>query len=559
MIENEIWTHWVKPPSLSNGLDHLGVQAPCISLYGRLLPRITNVTDRARYYSYYPWFIWSFDKRYPDSTESKFIDTFRKGECLLSLIAARHSNTSQNSDKVDHGTALVGNLTLVPVLEDMEKSNDEIHLSTYATRDTESENRYFKNKLGGLGQYYRGTLEGLKLIDTNKDGMPCFTQGHGEELAKKKDLKVNSDLFFKTIEADDVKLADLDALSSFCPCQLIHNEQEHDYLTSIFFGKEGFQFDDGFMQRKLSLLLILDFLNELDNAQGAPLNRNIFIASCYTKSLPNQSTWECPEVFDEIRRGWAVYQRNELLSLATQSLFFVALSFIQTKSDFIWANSNQIANKFAESNLVKSAVDFDIQIQFSEYENQIEANLPAINHFWEDKHELSLAEILHESFHKNVKNPRLTDMIGLSIRILVILSIRDHRHHDADPYDCFPFNKSYLKDYPINLSSFRNAYEKQWQNCTMKEFICWVIVWCIDSHLIIALGKLHHTSRDTFQLRPTDLGFKVINKPPPVYTNPRFKQAVQMLNDLGAIKKINDSTFNLSDEGKNILGAYVGN
>ena len=38
---------WVKPPEPIRGLDHLGVQAQCIALYGQLLPGITNVTDRS--------------------------------------------------------------------------------------------------------------------------------------------------------------------------------------------------------------------------------------------------------------------------------------------------------------------------------------------------------------------------------------------------------------------------------------------------------------------------------------------------------------------------------
>ncbi|MBK7859639.1 MAG: hypothetical protein IPJ65_13680 [Archangiaceae bacterium] len=55
---------WVRPPEPIRGLDHLGVQAPCIALYGQLLPGITNVTDRARYYSFHPWLLWSFEKRF---------------------------------------------------------------------------------------------------------------------------------------------------------------------------------------------------------------------------------------------------------------------------------------------------------------------------------------------------------------------------------------------------------------------------------------------------------------------------------------------------------------
>ena len=42
---------WVSPPKLSVVLI-AGSQAPCVLIYSQLLPGITNVTDRARYYSF---------------------------------------------------------------------------------------------------------------------------------------------------------------------------------------------------------------------------------------------------------------------------------------------------------------------------------------------------------------------------------------------------------------------------------------------------------------------------------------------------------------------------
>ncbi len=50
-------TVWVKPFHAIGGRDHLGVGAPSEHLYAQLLPGITNVTDRARYYSFYPWMV----------------------------------------------------------------------------------------------------------------------------------------------------------------------------------------------------------------------------------------------------------------------------------------------------------------------------------------------------------------------------------------------------------------------------------------------------------------------------------------------------------------------
>lgn len=43
-------TAWVKLPDNITGRDHLGVRFPCETLYAKLIPGITNVTDRGRYF-----------------------------------------------------------------------------------------------------------------------------------------------------------------------------------------------------------------------------------------------------------------------------------------------------------------------------------------------------------------------------------------------------------------------------------------------------------------------------------------------------------------------------
>ena len=113
-----IETAWVKPPPQVGGLDHLAVQAPCINIYGRLLPGITNVTDRARYYSFYPWLIWAFDKRGFTQYNNEFIERFRRADCLLSLIAGRHAVVA-GGEYEDHAGAMVGTNTLAAVAREL--------------------------------------------------------------------------------------------------------------------------------------------------------------------------------------------------------------------------------------------------------------------------------------------------------------------------------------------------------------------------------------------------------------------------------------------------------
>jgi hypothetical protein len=38
-----------------DGLDHLGIELVSVNLYQAMLPGLTNVTERARYYAFYPW------------------------------------------------------------------------------------------------------------------------------------------------------------------------------------------------------------------------------------------------------------------------------------------------------------------------------------------------------------------------------------------------------------------------------------------------------------------------------------------------------------------------
>lgn len=112
-MNNQIQTDWVKPTYQIGGLDHLGVHAPCINIYSQLLPGITNVTDRARYYSFYPWVFWSFQRKGWNDKE-QLVKMFRRADCLFTLIAARHDLITEGKTSYSGGT--VGKNTLEPKL-----------------------------------------------------------------------------------------------------------------------------------------------------------------------------------------------------------------------------------------------------------------------------------------------------------------------------------------------------------------------------------------------------------------------------------------------------------
>jgi hypothetical protein len=170
---------WVRPPEPIRGLDHLGVQAPCIALYGQLLPGITNVTDRARYYSFHPWVLWAFERRHADHSLDEFRRVLRRAECLFALVAIRHVRVLDDGDDGLHGGAMVGCDKLLRIEE------EGFALEDYAA--LEGPNRYFKNKLGGLGPYYFGPLRDLRVLDHSPQGAgypPGYDRERGQKLAE---------------------------------------------------------------------------------------------------------------------------------------------------------------------------------------------------------------------------------------------------------------------------------------------------------------------------------------------------------------------------------------
>ena len=103
-----IESDWLKPTGLTRGQDHLAIRAICEILYGKLLPGVTNVTDRARYYSLYTWVLWAMDEARIAREDRRA--RLRRADCLLTLISL-HQGTTENT------RAAVGSSTLSKVLD----------------------------------------------------------------------------------------------------------------------------------------------------------------------------------------------------------------------------------------------------------------------------------------------------------------------------------------------------------------------------------------------------------------------------------------------------------
>ena len=252
---------------------------------------------------------------------AQFVEVLRRGEVLLTFVGARHGLQTDPHHFSEHGGSLVGVNTLRKVVEDA-PNNRVLKLSDYALLD-ETDLRYFKNRRGGLGQYYLGSLrDEYHLLDDRKAGVIDFTLERGDGLAKSFDAGIDQDLFFKRIEQDRVSIRELDALSKFCPCQLRSRERtaERSLLAATVLGDLP-ELSEHPEERRRSLALMMDFLNSAAGCEVSYTEADELLTSCYSHVLPDGRPWSPPARLVPVAKRWGFYVRNEMLSISMQRLF----------------------------------------------------------------------------------------------------------------------------------------------------------------------------------------------------------------------------------------------
>lgn len=516
----QVKTAWIKPPTKTGGLDHIGIQQIPIRIFSTLLPGLTVVTDRVSNYSFYPWVAWAFDED-KGQLGLDFVATLRRADCLLTLIAERHAQVGQEDVKL-HSKGLVGRNTLAPVLRDA--TARPIPLGQLAALRSDNPESYFQNRYGGLGQYYLGPLRELDVLQRVGEKVELSTDV-GAPLARAFDGRVDRKSFLRVLKAGVVGERDLDRLASFCPCQLSAHEPERELLIDLLFGRKA-KLDQTDEPRRQTLLLLLDLASHRDGSGGAPLDV-AFRAGCLTGALDDGSKWESPEAWSRVRRAWATYERNDELAIAVLGIFWVALRMLDDQGGAAQSvgEVSRLVSKITREALGKRAA-----VKVHEAVAETAKVLPAIEDWHDPSHEFSRSRDVWSSGREG----EIPDCVRASVETLLALVAR---HAEQHPYQAVGIPSDYLSEYPLNLSSFHQSATSEWQALTVGDWIGTLAAeWGIEAHLRVALRKLHRESLDTFLLYVSDDGIRRrrdAEPPRPSFTASRLNRAVQFLVDLG--------------------------
>lgn len=533
----DIKTNWVTPPNQIIGLDHLGVQAPCINIYAQLLPGITNVTDRARYYSFYPWLLMAMsDAGY--AYGDKFVKSFRNADVLFTLICLRHQDVCNDGNH--HTDAAVGSIALTRALA-LLKSGNVLKLSTYSALEP-SPDRYFKNKLGGLGQYYLGVLRSLNLMNGNtQHGVQTITD-IGGKLASTFSGNLSVEQFLSVVSEDEVTVTTLDNLRDFCLCQLGNNPNEQNAMVELFAGVGSFLSKNKAAEndakiRKQSLDYILR-LAHVANERQLPFDIDAFRALTYCRSLDNCLHVNVDMSLKSVVEGWASYQRNELLSMSLQGIFFACLRSYEL-SGLVFSCVEELSEWFWTKGAGAITLSkHDVLKNYDELRAKLISSMPPFERWQDENHEIQcMHRLSHLSNQNSLDDSQLAEIVRCSLHILVALSGRKENKCGYSEDLFFP--TGYFDYYPVNLNSFQRFLAQgsgEWVKLPIKECLTKLVSeWCLNAHLKVALRKLRQQSQSTFRFMPTDDGLNVISIPKPAHTQPRFKQTTAILKDIGLL------------------------
>jgi hypothetical protein len=533
MTITEIEPHWLKSVH-THGLDHLGMQIVSITIYGDLLPGLTNVTDRIRYYSFFPWLLYRYAKDIGSTSLLKWQEHLRRAEFLLALVGKAHHKAEPEG-----GEAIVGADQAADALKLIrENPSKQWNLSQWtAVAQVGKAGSYFKNKNGGYGQYYRRTLSELGLIAIVDEALGInLHQDAGLALAEICDAQPRRQDFWKAVVDNEVSLALIEDLGkSLCPCTLTGFKEECQFLTTLMFGPDGGKSGTG-DRRARSLRLLLAMLDQFGCLKDPVAEFRLL--AYYGHSVSGQA-FVPPHGLEEVLQKWLTYQAGEYVHYSLEQTFLAVLSVLKT-SPREEAGLHGFLRELALKSLSVSSATL---------------GLGADKRPWADR---LLGDLLEEARtgqaplgkwfqdpwaeSKLIPNPKEeTPSEVLARAFASLLSVLARNRVPVATFAGFEsLDTSFLRRYPVNFASFRDWMFKSTKSKATDVYVDILSNWVIGQHLRVAMRKLRYQTQATFKIAVEEGHYIWIEDFVPTYTGPRLRQAFRFIRDLGLCSSAKD-------------------
>jgi hypothetical protein len=489
------------------GLDPLGMQTTSVALYQQLVPGISNVTLRMRYYGLYAWLARRYALDVGATSVERWCLYLRRAEALYALVAV-HAGGERGVAGVDWA------------MRALAASGADVTFHT-ATDRGDGEPQYLKQKFGAFGAAYGSQLLDIGVLETVPGhDVPVPTRDIGDKLADAFQLAIGAaaDAFLAAAQAGAISKTGLAPLATMLPSRIATDGPERElYQSLLLAGVHGQK--PRAASRSQTLRLVLRIARD----QGSSVRVDTLRWSLYASQCNAIATFTALGAEEDKQRfAWAVYQANDLLHLSYETVLKLALDVLggsptgmpfetlvaQTVSRLMSALERYAADSWnglcASLTLAYDPVsNNDPMSEFSLQRAVLRsARLEAVTSEDSARCAVVLLAVLHKRFGELLERiarelPVLTQ--GDFLRSLVT-ELRFLDEHRAEP-----------------LQALLARIVRQR---------------VLDRHLWVAIQKFRGPGDYTFLLESDDGRVRLRQKDGPVLTNPRLSSAVAFLEDI---------------------------
>jgi hypothetical protein len=489
------------------GLDPLGMQNAGVVLYQALLPGISNITLRMRYYGFFCWLSDAYARRGVTTDFEIWRQWVRRAEALFALVCADAT-----------GQGGVGGIDWA--LQALQNGGDVIDFAAAASNDT-SVKRYLIQSLGVFGAAYYTQMQEMGLFEPGPNGIQRVTADAGLAAAIAFRASIGPDIenkFIAAVDATQVDRDTLEALHPIVPSRIPDPSDERAIYEETLFaaGSEAIVTD---RSRRKSLSLILDVAaREGERPTPESVRWALFDppATALATNLESQ------------RLLWEAYQCQDLFQVAAAGLLAWSIS--------IMGESDEGAS-LAE---IRGAVEARLA----------EADLASAGETWAELRDATDVE----GFAWRGAWTRLTGRRGSpeekawdAVRLIAALHRRLALRDDL--------GETMRKALPVNGQARSIVTELRWfdrqDDQPVAEVIGeYVVQRVVLRHSWVAMQKLRRQRDYTFLFEARDGRLVCLAGYQPVPTTPRLAPAIQFLEDVHLV-----APDGLTARGRAVLGA----
>lgn len=496
------WTEQRK----KRGLDPLGMQNSSVNLYQRLIPGISNVTQRIRYYGFYAWLSASYAHQVGDTDPKIWQRFIRRAEALYALVA-QHSGGE---------IGVAGTEWAQRTLDGA--SGEQIDFA--ADAEPGSATHYLKQAWGVYGAAYASQLFEVGVLSSvETHGVPVPSSQIGVELADAFAIAITpvvAEHFLSAVQRGTVGFQELDAFSVMLPSAIAEDSAEEGVYQRLLFATAGLTREtDRERARTLTLLLQL-----VDQLSATPSDRDIRWA-LYSGFRYDGS--ELVWLQDELalqRRKWWVYQANDLAHVCLESLLKHLL-------DALEPHRAGVPLKQLIEETVAQLLD-SVDTSPSSWAEWLEQCRPAANAWSADDPiaEETLSQQLLGAAHDHAHCG--TNKAWSALRLLAVLHNRANLMQEDIVQALGQFDPNAFRSLLTEVR-FLDMHLYQDFATTVAALLEQRV---LRRHLWVAMRKLRFQSDYTFLVDADDGLVRLRAKDGPVLTNPRLRPAITFLKDV---------------------------